>query len=434
MRGLKDSLKGKMLYVTVLPLLGLIFLVAAVSVETFSVSMTRQVEDSMRRQCQLIEKLYDQIYPGEYSVKMGDGGNYTIYKGREDITSDFSIIDNVAQTQGMEISIFCQNIRVLTTIKDASGERIINTKASPVVKTEVLETAQDKFYTDVTIGRESNFAYYKPIILADGTVFGMLSISHPSADVAASVRRAVMPIILICIAAMVMIGFISIMFSSRFIVRIHQLQQFMATLAGGDFSAEIPTKLLQLGDELGDLAKSGKQMQQSLRQLVEFDALTGLHNRRYGSRRLAQVQEKARRSGIPFSVCISDIDFFKKVNDTYGHEAGDEVLSVAADILRRHMAGKGFVARWGGEEFLLVFERMQVWEAAASLEKLLGEIRKIEVNYQGQIIRLTMSCGVTQAEEDESIDAVLRRADGLLYYCKTHGRNQVCCRMDEEVN
>ena len=121
---------------------------------------------------------------------------------------------------------------------------------------------------------------------------------------------------------------------------------------------------------------------------------------------------------------LGDIDFFKKVNDTYGHECGDIVLSEVATILNKNMRNQGFVARWGGEEFLLVFENCNLDEAVNKLEHILDEIRKKEISYKDEIVRITMTFGICQGSTDD-MDDVIRMADSKLYEGKAGGRNQI---------
>ena len=159
---------------------------------------------------------------------------------------------------------------------------------------------------------------------------------------------------------------------------------------------------------------------------MECDALTGLYNRRLGDRRLRRAAKRAVDYGMDYCVGICDIDFFKKVNDTYGHEAGDTVLKAVARVLKQHMTGKQMtVARWGGEEFLLLFENCKLSDAQKVLQQIHTQIREMTIHHGDQAISVTMSMGLVQAERGASEDAMLGAADELLYYCKEHGRNQI---------
>lgn len=124
-------------------------------------------------------------------------------------------------------------------------------------------------------------------------------------------------------------------------------------------------------------------------------------------------------------VCIGDIDFFKKINDTYGHEAGDEVLVQVSDLLMKEMKGFGAVARWGGEEFLFFFEHINGDEAYDKLEDIRSKINKLEIPFDGKNINVTMTFGLVEYDYSMSIDQNIKIADDRLYNGKQNGRNKI---------
>ena len=121
---------------------------------------------------------------------------------------------------------------------------------------------------------------------------------------------------------------------------------------------------------------------------------------------------------------LGDIDFFKKVNDVYGHACGDQVLIEISQIMKKNLKGKGFVCRWGGEEFLIVYRDHKVEKAVKELEKLLQEIRETEIEYQQEKVHVTMTFGMVQGTMDTP-DSMLSEADQKLYIGKQNGRNQI---------
>lgn len=154
------------------------------------------------------------------------------------------------------------------------------------------------------------------------------------------------------------------------------------------------------------------------------DALTGLYNRRKGREVLTAIADNPSMAG-KCSVCIADIDFFKKVNDTYGHEAGDEVLVTLAHVFEKELRRKDFVARWGGEEFLFVFLNCSGSEAAEMLEQLRQKVQNTVITEDGQEIRVTMTFGLTEFKSKDTVDETLKRADENLYRGKQEGRNRI---------
>ena len=158
--------------------------------------------------------------------------------------------------------------------------------------------------------------------------------------------------------------------------------------------------------------------------LSETDALTRLSNRRCFESNFDREFARSKRYGNNLSVAVVDIDFFKKVNDTYGHECGDAVLKNVSAMLKQHMWRRGFAARWGGEEFLLVFENVDLAEARKQLELLMDKIHELDTLYEGQHVKVNMTFGLV-CESDKDVHTLLKEADEKLYIGKTNGRNQV---------
>ena len=153
------------------------------------------------------------------------------------------------------------------------------------------------------------------------------------------------------------------------------------------------------------------------------DQLTGLYNRRYVSEYLENLE---RSSNLPaVSVAMGDIDFFKKVNDRYGHDAGDAVLKAIADALRTCGTEGSLVARWGGEEFLIVFQGLNGDEARVILEDLRSHIEKMTIPVGDAGIRVTMTFGLTEYDFSGNTEPTIKEADEKLYLGKTSGRNRV---------
>lgn len=423
-----NGLGDKMLALAVLPILVLGIVLMVVSMQTFSDKMEGHVRKEMTQQTKLILKILDENYPGEFSLNKDVKGNYHIYKGGKDITKDTEFIDNMKEIMGVEVTLFCQDVRLQTTLRDSKGRLFINTAVSSVITKDVLKKKKAHFYRSTTnVGDERYFAYYEPIFLEDGTCFGMVGVCRKATDIEKNIRMAVRPILLLSIAAIFVIGAISISYTRILTKRIRILQQFMKKLTKDDFEAEMPAGLLKVEDEIGDLARSGKKMQESIRRQVEYDEMTQLYNRRYGDKNLLKMKAQMQISGIKYCVAIGDIDFFKKVNDNYGHEAGDEVLIHVARVLKEQLLANGFVCRWGGEEFLIVIESHTIEQAEHILQSILDTLRNQTITYQEQQIRVTMSMGLVSVKAEDDIDDILRCADQKLYEAKENGRDQIRC-------
>ena len=163
-----------------------------------------------------------------------------------------------------------------------------------------------------------------------------------------------------------------------------------------------------------------------LQVVANTDPLTELSNRRPFLKTLATEFDRARRYRHPLSVAMIDIDHFKQVNDTYGHDAGDEVLRSVSEMLISEFRNIDFVGRLGGEEFAAVFPETDLAGAKIACDRLLSVIRAAEIQVAGTEITITVSIGLAGATSDTADGpAILKRADELLYDAKTGGRNRV---------
>jgi len=167
------------------------------------------------------------------------------------------------------------------------------------------------------------------------------------------------------------------------------------------------------------------QYNKRLEQLVNTDTLTTLWNRRAMNEHLSVLVNNYNKYQTDFSLAILDIDFFKKVNDEYGHGMGDFVLKSLSYLLKTYMDGKGHVARWGGEEFLLTFEDMDYEQAISYMEELRVRIEDQEFAFKDVKMHLTITAGIEEYHSNIGLDQVLTKADEKLYVGKTSGRNQV---------
>jgi diguanylate cyclase (GGDEF)-like protein/PAS domain S-box-containing protein len=175
-----------------------------------------------------------------------------------------------------------------------------------------------------------------------------------------------------------------------------------------------------------------RRVQLEMERLAHTDALTGLHNRRYFIRRLNEETDRVRRYGHALCVLLLDLDLFKDVNDTYGHDAGDRVLQAIARQIDDCKRGSDVTARLGGEEFALALPETSIDGALRLAERLRGLIAEAAVEHPGSApIRTTASIGIaTLSPSTPTAASLLQRADRALYDAKRAGRNTVHCAMD----
>ncbi len=160
-------------------------------------------------------------------------------------------------------------------------------------------------------------------------------------------------------------------------------------------------------------------------QYATLDALTNLNNRRQFETRLGQEISITKRQNNPLCAMMIDIDFFKKVNDTYGHAAGDEVLKTVAGIIKEQLRESDIPARYGGEEFAVLLPFTKIDEAQIVGERLRKAVESKVIHIENQDISVTISMGLAEYNKVETGEVLFERADKALYEAKTNGRNQV---------
>lgn len=175
------------------------------------------------------------------------------------------------------------------------------------------------------------------------------------------------------------------------------------------------------------LAIANIRLRESLRSQAIRDPLTGLFNRRYFEETLRRELNRAERDGKPLSLVMLDIDHFKKLNDTFGHDAGDTALKIVGEILGRRTRAGDVACRYGGEEFALVFPGMPANVASARVENLRAQIESQDIYFHGRALgEVTVSAGVAiYPEHAGDMESLIHAADNALYKSKEAGRNRV---------
>ena len=162
-----------------------------------------------------------------------------------------------------------------------------------------------------------------------------------------------------------------------------------------------------------------------LRKLAVTDFLTGVYNRKYFIEQAKIEILKAKRCNNTFSLLVFDIDNFKNINDTFGHQAGDKVMKEFCSLCKSSIRGYDYFCRFGGDEFALTLINSSLEKAEDAAERIKNEVNQLKVKYYDKIIKFTVSIGVTELSPDknEDIYKILLRADKALYKAKKSGRN-----------
>lgn len=169
------------------------------------------------------------------------------------------------------------------------------------------------------------------------------------------------------------------------------------------------------------------QLENALQQnrlLATQDELTGLSNRRHMTTLLVAERGRQQRNRAPISMVLMDIDHFKRINDSCGHQAGDQVLQIFADVITHGLRAGDALARWGGEEFLLMLPNTTAEDALICVERMRGQLAARSFEHIAPKLTVTFSAGIGVCTVDDRTDAIIERADRAMYRAKTAGRNR----------
>ena len=190
---------------------------------------------------------------------------------------------------------------------------------------------------------------------------------------------------------------------------------------------ELEQQLKTLTKKLNSMEGESQNLKQRLakeREQALTDPLTGAPNRLAYDKRIVQEFARWQRYDSPLTMIVCDVDHFKNINDTYGHKAGDRALIAIVKTIQQHLRETDFMARIGGEEFVVLLPETTIGDAQIASEKLRSSLEGCEFVFQGTPVSITMSGGLTQFQSGDTVDIVYQRADKALYRAKNSGRNQ----------
>ncbi len=206
---------------------------------------------------------------------------------------------------------------------------------------------------------------------------------------------------------------------------------YSLTLIGGVLVAG---EVGRLRSELEGRSRDLERALVKVHELAMRDDLTGLYNRRQLMEYLQRQKALADRNTLSFAVCYVDLDHFKRVNDRFGHRQGDEVLKAFAEIARRVVREEDFVARMGGEEFVLVLTNATLTDAVRVAERLRRQTQLMVIHPNAPDFAVTASVGIAAYRLREAVEQLLSRADAAMYAAKTQGRNRVVVAPEIETD
>lgn len=329
------------------------------------------------------------------------------------------------------------------TLLEKNGRIIFGTSLSPdiarpaFVPAEVLELLKQprqlREYTDDKQVRLMGIAFaFKDLPWS-------ILIEESKEDIYAGLMEARDKILLITLLLTIVIGGGAIKMARYIIIPLKALTGGVLKVANGDLEVSVP---LHRNDELGIVSTMFNEMVRRLREdqlrleeMATTDHLTGLANRKQIMTALSLQMEGFCRHATDFAILMLDIDFFKNVNDNHGHQAGDAVLCEVAQVLHNILRSRDTAGRYGGEEFMVILDTTDLSQAVLTAERIRKAVEDRPFNWQGQILRVTVSIGVTAITiDDETIDALISRVDKALYKAKAEGRNRIISDADPIIS
>jgi diguanylate cyclase (GGDEF)-like protein len=196
----------------------------------------------------------------------------------------------------------------------------------------------------------------------------------------------------------------------------------------------ISLRTQQAHSEAEDKRRELEQQNNELREKSIRDLLTGLYNRRFFEELLGKEFSRVKRTGQPIGLLFLDIDHFKRLNDTHGHQFGDRVLSTVAQCIERASRDSDVVARFGGEEFVVLLTNATTGSPEIVAERIRSSVESLELEQNGVRAPVTISIGAASSQEpDDSPQALIGRADEMLHQSKKSGRNCVSVSPDSST-
>lgn len=203
------------------------------------------------------------------------------------------------------------------------------------------------------------------------------------------------------------------------------LVSFLNKITALDMSLAIETYHLSKVQTLEKALKSLAQLDAELRHKVATDALTGVASHGQCLSALRKAVQVAQRNSVPLCICMADLDNFKRVNDTHGHQVGDDVLCDVAGRMQGAVRSFDTVGRYGGEEFLIIMDNADRGAAQEIAERVRYRVASSPVKTRSVEVKMTVSIGLAQLQPGDDVDSLIKRADEALYNAKHRGRDQV---------
>ncbi|MDE6433629.1 MAG: diguanylate cyclase [Lachnospiraceae bacterium] len=414
MRYKKNSIRKQLSSVVLFPILILGILIVVFGIFLIYGFYSESIHNELAATTHMMIDCLDLTVRGDYAYEDG-----MLIKGDINIT-DSTMLYRIKEETEIDTTIFWEDTRILTTVQSESGVSAVGTKASPDIIEHVLENGENYFSKNVKINGEAYIGYYAPLENSTHVVVGMIFAGKNKMGVYKSVGILVLWFVLFSGIAVIFAVVMSKGYSNQMVSDIDLINQYLQSISEGDLTVDMDERIINRTDEIGEIGIYAEKMRSDLQKLIEMDPLTSLYNRRSCNHQLSNLM----KNGISYTIVMCDIDWFKKINDQYGHDAGDYVLVKISEMIRQNLEGCGFASRWGGEEFLLIYT-LDFDETMKKVEELQQSVRDFDYLYDTRTIKVTMTFGVKEYESGVPYERLIKSADYKLYTGKRNGRNQI---------
>ncbi len=410
----EKSIRTKLITMVLLPIVVLSVMIISIGMILLYHFYTQSIRNELTAATNIVLDCLNLTVRGDYAYESG-----MLMKGDLNIT-DSTMLYRVKEKSQIDITIFWQDTRILSTVSNQYGVSAVGTKASNDVVEAVLEKGECYYSTSLDVNGVPYIGYYMPVENSDHTIVGMIFAGKQKDVVYRGIRTVLLWFLVLSGAAGVVAVIISSVYSNRMVSDINIINRFLKTISEGDLTVNLDKKISDRNDELGRIGEYASRMRTDLKKLIERDPLTSLYNRRSCNNKL-KVLESGKSE---FTIIMCDIDWFKKINDTYGHDAGDYVLVTLSGLIRENVKDCGFASRWGGEEFLLVYQ-LKHDAAIQKVQQIQQRIRDYDFTYEDKTIKVTMTFGAETGDSSSTYEKRILTADGNLYVGKNNGRDQI---------
>ncbi len=416
------KIQWSLIIMSVLPvvLAGLVFVLVGVS--AVRSSNAAAIFSVLEGVCYAARDDFQKVYPGNYSI-----GDFGYYSEGVEITEDGNqLVDRYCKNFDVEVSIFFSRERVLTTILDENGQRIIGTKQTNKKVYNTVFSGDVYEAGNVVVNGQKYYGVYVPLF-DNKRVSGMVFAGVTRERFMSNASKFYSGIIILMVIIVGLAVFVAYNYSKNMALRLNSIKEYLGLLVKKQTpDVEMKLDVLSRHDEIGDLGKYALDVGNQLKSIIGCDPLTGLYNRRTGRQFLDILWDNARENRDSVALVMCDIDLFKKVNDTYGHDVGDEVLKKVASIMKEvcNREANAFAVRWGGEEFLLGF-MLSGPNTVKRVAEIQEKIRMTRFQAGEKSFGVTMTFGVATASWQEQIHDVVAKADDNLYKGKEAGRDRI---------